>query len=182
MNDVQAEPGAALRTSGREERIESAALNFLRNTVAIIRESDLDLFRADATRLDQDVPAGPIGEAVSDGVEDKVGQYLPVRAREAVDDDIGRYLNCERRLRFHQTRPHTCGNLLGRQFQVEGAPGVTAAINCDLLERLNQASRALQVRDELFCCAATAVGELDEKGAPHLARSYLARKVGTAVR
>ena len=52
-----------------------------------------------------------------------------------------------------------------------------AAIDGDLLERLNQASGALQVRDELFCSAATAVGELDEQGAAHLARGYLVGEV-----
>ena len=92
MDDVEAEPGTALRTSGGEERIENVTLNFLRNAAAVIRESDLDLFHAEATRLDQHVSARPIGEAVSDGVEDEVGQHLPVGAREAVHGDVGGYL------------------------------------------------------------------------------------------
>jgi hypothetical protein len=73
VDDVQAEPGTALRTSGGEEWIENVTLNFLRNASAVIRESDLDLFHAEATRPDQHVSARPIGEAVGDGVEDEVG-------------------------------------------------------------------------------------------------------------
>jgi hypothetical protein len=95
MDDVQAEPGAALRTSGGEERIEDLTLNFLRNAVAVIRENDLDLFHAEATRLDQHVSARSVGEAVSDGVEDEVGQHLSVGARVAVEGDVGGYLDCK---------------------------------------------------------------------------------------
>jgi len=46
MDDVQAEPDTALRTSGGEERIENVTLNFFQNAAAVIRESDLD--RGDA--------------------------------------------------------------------------------------------------------------------------------------
>src|SRR5712671_6325523 len=94
MDDVQPEPGTALRTSCGEERIENVTLNFLRNTAAVIRESDLDLFHAEATRIDQHVSARP-GEAVSDGVEDEVGQHLPVSARIAVQGDVGGHLERE---------------------------------------------------------------------------------------
>src|ERR1700731_4410302 len=78
MDDVQAQAGTALRTSGSEERIENGTLNILRNAAAVIRESDLDQFHAEATRLDQHVSARPIGEAMSDHVEDEVGQHLPI--------------------------------------------------------------------------------------------------------
>src|SRR5258706_16268036 len=71
---------------------------------------------------------------------------------------------------------------MGRDFEVEGEAMVTAAINGDLFERLNQPAGAVQVRDELFCGAATAVGEFDEQGAPHLARGYLTCEVGAAER
>src|ERR1035438_400074 len=92
MDDVQAEPGTALRTSGGEERVENVTLHVLRNAAAVIRESDLDLFHVEATRLDQDVSARPIGEAVSDGVEDEVGQHLSVSAGVAVQGDVGGHL------------------------------------------------------------------------------------------
>jgi hypothetical protein len=68
---------------------------------------------------------------------------------------------------------HTCDDLLGSDLEVEAPSTVTAAINCDLFEGLNQPSGALQIRDELFCSAAAAVGKLDEQCAPHLARGYL---------
>lgn len=74
MDDVQAEPVLPC-ASGSEKRIENATLNFLRNAVAIIRECDLDPFRTETTRLDQDVSTRPIGEAVSGGVEDKVRRH-----------------------------------------------------------------------------------------------------------
>src|SRR5882672_11234846 len=93
LDDVQAEPGTALRTSGGEERIENVTLNFLRNAAAVIRESDLDLFHAEATRLDQHVSAKLIGEAVSDGVEDEIGQHPAVGTGKAVHDDIGGHLD-----------------------------------------------------------------------------------------
>src|SRR5260370_19017880 len=92
MDDVQPEPGTALRTSSGKERIENVTLNFLRNAAAVIRESDLDLFHAEATRIDQHVSASPIVESVIDGVEDEVGQHLPVSARIAVQGDVRGHL------------------------------------------------------------------------------------------
>ena len=85
-------------------------------------------------------------------------------------------------MRVQQARPHACGDLLGRKLEVEGAPIITAAVNGDLLERLNQTSSTLQVRDELFCGGAAAVGELDKLGAAHLARGHLVCEVGAAAR
>ena len=70
-------------------------LHFLRNAAAVIGERDLDLVHAEAACLDQHVSARPIGEAVGNGVEDEVGQHLPVGAGEAVHDDIAGYLDCE---------------------------------------------------------------------------------------
>ena len=61
MDDVKAEPSAALRAPGGEERIEGVTLNVLRHADAIIRERDLDPLRAEAPRLDQDASAKPIG-------------------------------------------------------------------------------------------------------------------------
>ena len=82
----------ALRASGGEKRIENVTLNVLRDAAAVIRERDLDLLRAEAARLDQHVSVSPIGEAVSDGVEDEVGQHLPVGARVAVHGDVGGHI------------------------------------------------------------------------------------------
>jgi hypothetical protein len=73
MDDVEAESDTALGTSGGEERIKHVTLDFFRNAAAVIRESDLDLFRAEATRLDQHVSARRAREGVSDGVKDEVG-------------------------------------------------------------------------------------------------------------
>ena len=94
-DDVEAEPGAALRPSRGEKRIENAASNVLRHAAAVIGERDLDLVQPEPARLDQHLSAGPIGEAVRDGVEDEVGQHLPVGPGKAVHGDIGGYLDCE---------------------------------------------------------------------------------------
>jgi hypothetical protein len=182
MDDIQAEPGAAFGTPGSKEWIEDVALNFFRNAAAIIRECDLDLLRVEATRLDRYVSAGPVIEAMSNGVEEEVGQQLTIQPGEAVDDDVRGYLDRECSLGFQQARAHTCGNLLGRLFEIEGAPRISAAVDCDLLERLNQAARAVQIGDQQFGGGATVVRELNEKGAPHLARGDLLSKVGAAMR
>ena len=92
VDDVEAEAASALRTSRGEERIERITLNVLRNAAAMIRESDLDLLHAEAARLDRRVSTRPIGEAVSDSVEDEVGQRLSVSARVAVQGDVGGHL------------------------------------------------------------------------------------------
>src|SRR5262249_24290897 len=96
MDDVKAEPGTALRTSCGEEWIKHVALNLLRNAASVIRESDLDLLRAEAMRLDQHASAKPVGEAVSDGIEDEVGQHLPVGARVTVQDNVGGHVERKR--------------------------------------------------------------------------------------
>src|SRR5690242_10751681 len=56
IDDVKAEPGAALVTARGEERVENVSLDMLRDTAAIIREGDLDLVRTQAARLEQHVP------------------------------------------------------------------------------------------------------------------------------
>ena len=45
VDDVEAEPGTALRAPRGEERIEHVPLNVLRHAGAVIRERDLDLLR-----------------------------------------------------------------------------------------------------------------------------------------
>ena len=57
-----------------------------------------------------------------------------------------------------------------------------AAIDGDLLERLNQFSGALQIRDELVCSVATIVSELGEQGTAHRTRGDLVGEVRAAVR
>src|SRR6202008_2502349 len=95
-DDVKAEAGTALRTPGGEERIKHVPLNLLRNSTAVIRDSNLNLSRVEMTGLDQDVSVKAAGEAVSDRVEDEVGQHLPVGARVAVEHDVGGYLQRKR--------------------------------------------------------------------------------------
>ena len=75
--------------------------------------------------------------------------------------------------RFRQARPHTGHDLLGRKFEVKAAPISVAAIGGDLLERLNEFSGALEIRDELVCSVATRVSEPCRagNGAPGLRRS-----------
>ena len=51
MDDVEAKPRTALRTFGGEERIENVPLNFFRDAATVIRESDIDLLKTEATRL-----------------------------------------------------------------------------------------------------------------------------------
>src|SRR5712692_8178415 len=57
-----------------------------------------------------------------------------------------------------------------------------AAIDGDLLERLNQPSGALEIHDELVCRVATTVSELGEQGTAHWARDDLVGEVRAAVR
>src|SRR5882724_3341081 len=66
MDDVEAEAGAPLRTSGGEERIKNLALDGLRDAATVVGENDLGLVRAEAMRPDQHVSAGAAGEAVGD--------------------------------------------------------------------------------------------------------------------
>src|SRR5271166_5077005 len=57
-----------------------------------------------------------------------------------------------------------------------------AAIDGDLLERLNQFCGVLEIRDELVCSLPTAVSELGEQGTAHPTRGDLVGEVRAAVR
>ena len=81
-----------------------------------------------------------------------------------------------------QARPHTGHDLLGDQLEVEGAPVGQAAIDGNLLERLNEVAGAFEIRDELVRSVATGVGELGELGAAYLAGGDLVGEVRAAVR
>src|SRR5215471_1393800 len=140
---MEAKSGMTLGAPRREERVEHMALHVLRNAASIVGERDLDLIGAEPVRLDQHLSARSL-EAVGDGVEDEVGQYLPVGARVAVECDVGGDLKRERPFGFPNAGPHTGHDLLGCKLQVEVAAIGTAAIDGNLLERLNELTRALK--------------------------------------
>lgn len=54
------------------------ALNIVRDAAAVVRDGDLHLIAAEAAGRDQHPSGGPIGKAVSDGIEDEIGQDLTV--------------------------------------------------------------------------------------------------------
>src|SRR6516164_4603 len=83
---------------------------------------------------------------------------------------------------FRQARPHTRNDLLGRQLEVKDTPISLAAIGGDLLERLNQFSRTLQIHDELACSVATTVSKFGEPGAAYRAGEDLVGEAVTALR
>src|SRR6516165_11377896 len=111
----------ALGTPRGEKRIEHVALNLLWNAASVIRERDLDMLGAAAIRLDQHGSAGLIGETVGDGVEDEIGQHLPIGARITVECNTARYLKRQRALGFSDGRPHAGHDLLGCEFKVKAA-------------------------------------------------------------
>src|SRR5262245_40778535 len=182
MHYVEAEPSTAVRTSGCEKRIENVTLNFAWNAAAVIRESDLDLPHAKGARPDEYVSAAPVSETVNDGVEDKVGQHLPVRTRVAAQRDAGGNFDRNRlSSRFWQAGPYAGHDLLGHKLQVKSAPIGMAAIGGNLLERLNEVPGPLEICDKLVCTIATTFSELSEHGTAYFPGSDLLIEVRNAV-
>src|SRR6516164_7583191 len=182
MHDVEAKPRVAFGAARGEERVEHMTLNFLGNAAPIVGERDLDLAGTDASRVELHVPDRSVGEGVGDGIEDEVGQHLAVSARVAVERDVGGDIERKRTPGLRQAGPHGSNDLLRRELEVEAAPIRLAAIDGDLLERLNQFSRALEIGDELIGGIAATVVELGNEGTTHGSREDGAAEVPATVR
>src|SRR5262245_9338399 len=182
VDDVEAEAGVALAAVGGEKRIEDVALHIARDADTVIRKRDLDLLAIELARLDQHASRMLAGEAVREGVEDEIGQYLPVGAGVAVQRDLRRYVERDRiAARLRQPRPDTGDDLLGHDLEVEGPPVGMAAIDGHLLERLDQLTRTLKIGYQLVRRVAATLGELVELGAAHVAGRDLLGEGGAAV-
>ena len=131
-----------------------------------------------ACALDADRAVAAVREGVGDRVQEQVGQHLAVGARIAVHHEAFRHRRpTGRRADFFKRRPQARDDLLGRLAQVELAALGVAAVDRDLLERLDQLAGALQVGDELLGGLAAAGDELVEpRAAQRRVRMQFARE------
>ena len=118
-----------------------------------------------------------VREGVNDAVEEQVGQHLAVGARIAVHHDAGRHVDGQHDLRLLQHRPQAGDDLLGRLLEVELPPFGVAAVDRDLLERLDELAGALQVGDQLVGGVAPALQEFVEPRPPQRPRADFAGEV-----
>ena len=105
VDDVKAEASAALRSPGGKERIEDMPLHLVRHSLTVVRNDDLNVGRVETASTDQNASAVNAIEAVSNRIEDEIGEHLPVWPGEAVHHDVSRNLYDERTLRFLQAGP-----------------------------------------------------------------------------
>ena len=127
VDDVQAEPGAALVAAGGEERIEGAAADVERHAAAIVGKDDLDIVLAGLPHLDIDRAGLAVRESVRHRIEEQIGQHLPVGPGIGVHDQIGLAVDVERQMVLAQSRPQAHHHLLGQIAEVEDA---LIASNC----------------------------------------------------
>ena len=144
-------PVPPLAAPGREERVEGAPLHLLAHAEAVVAEQDLDMVGAARARVKADRAGRAVRERMRHGVQDQIGQNLAVGPGIAV----------HRRSRRDSRRPAGSASVFraGRRLaticsvdsrEVERAPLGVAAVDRDLLERLDQVGGAVEVGDELL--------------------------------
>src|ERR1700756_5878440 len=82
---MQAESGAALVAAGGKERVEGRALHVRCHAGAVVGKDDLDVVMAAGAGGNRDGSGAPVAESMVNGVEEQIGQDLPIGARIAVD-------------------------------------------------------------------------------------------------
>src|SRR6478609_1714498 len=89
VDDVQAEPGAALIAARGEERVEGAAPDVEAHAAAIVGKQDLDVILAELARLDMDRAWPAARKGVRDRIEEQVGEDLSIGPGIGVHHEIG---------------------------------------------------------------------------------------------
>ena len=162
---MQAEASAALVAARGEKRIERLPLHVRRHAGAIVGENDLDVVAAARPRRDRDRARAPVGEGMIGGVEEKIGQDLPVGAGIAVDQEPIRHVDRQLYGRSLQDRPQARHDLVGRLRKAELPAFGMRAVHRHLLERLDQFTGAVQIGHQLLGGVARGVDEFVELGA-----------------
>ena len=182
IDDMQAEAGAAVAAAGGEERLEGAALDLLAHADAVVGELDLHVVAAGTADRQPHGARAPVREGVHQRIQDQVGQHLAVGAGIAVHHDLLGDIDGERDRRALQRRQQARDDLLGRLAQLEDAAFGVAAVDRDLLERLDQVGGAIEVGDELLRGLLAAGDELVELGLAHRAVADLRGELVAAPR
>src|SRR3984893_15328864 len=88
VDDMQAEPGAALVAARGEERVEGAAPDVEAHADAVVGKQDLDIVLAGLPHLDVDRAGLAVRKGMRHRIEEQVGQHLSVGPGIAVHGDI----------------------------------------------------------------------------------------------
>src|SRR6202795_4583490 len=80
VDDMQAEPGAALIATRREERVERTPPDVERHAAAIVGKNDFDVVLAGLPHLDIDGAGPAVRKGVRHRIEEQVGKHLAVRS------------------------------------------------------------------------------------------------------
>jgi len=162
---VQSKSGSALAATRGEEGVEGATLDLLGHADSVIGHEDIDVV-AHSPCLDDHASGAPVGKGMNDAVEEQVRQDLPIGSGITVHADAGRHIDSQSDLRLLEQGTQASDDLVGRFAQIERPPVRVAAVDCDLLERLHEFARALQVADELSRGIPPALEEFVEARAP----------------
>src|SRR5258707_15857599 len=113
VDNVQAEPSAALIAPRREEWIERAAPDIERHAAAVVGKNDFDIVLARLPYLNIDRARLAVGKRVRHRIEEQLGEYLSVGPGITVHDEVGLAVDGERQIVLSQARPQAHHDLLG---------------------------------------------------------------------
>lgn len=148
VDDVQTKPGAAHIAPCREEGVESLSADVIGHATPVVGKPDFNMFLPEFMDLDAD-GACTIRKCVCYGIEEQVGQQLPIRSRKTVHREIGLTSYSQLDHSPLQTRPQTLHNLRRQLTDIEAGSLMIASVGCDLLEGSDQFGRAREVSDQL---------------------------------
>src|SRR5437762_5629018 len=91
-----------------------------------------------------------VRKGVHGGIENQVGEHLAVRSGIAVHGEIALAFDVDHKI-FAQPEPQSLNNLLGHLAEIKASPVRKVAIRRNLLERLYQIDRVIEVDHDLRC-------------------------------
>ena len=141
----------------------------MRHPAAIVLEQDLHVVVASLLNLDVDTAGIAVREGVRDRVEEQVGQHLAVGTGKAVHGQVRLAVDRQRQVLLAHPRLQTHHHLLGQVGEIERPLVGVVAVGRDLLERLHQFGRPVEVGDELRRRIATGLEEIVEDRSPQIA-------------
>src|SRR5229473_1561858 len=133
----------------REERIECAPPDIEAHAAAIVGKEDFDVVLAGLPNLDIDGAGLAVRKGVRHRIEEQIGEHLAIGPGIGVHGQIGLAVDAERQMVLSQARSQAHHHLLGQVAEVEDALIRVVPVGGDLLERLNQFGRAIEIGYEL---------------------------------
>src|SRR5262249_24419056 len=141
LHDMKTEARSALACLRREEGLEDAWLDVVRNADAVVRYDNFSELRTQPAHRDLDPAVALTCEAMLEAVLDQVGDHLGQGAGIGVHDGAGRLAKRQRERCPLEQPMHRVNDATQNIVEMEFAPAAAGLVDRDLLERADLVGR-----------------------------------------